>query len=73
MPLADRYQEIFAATDKAQIPRGALTLAWDYVTASDDSSTAHLLAMRDLARPMAEAAMTSTTSLWSPTASSRRT
>jgi len=51
-PLAARYQEIFAALERASVPRAGLSLAWDVVTASDEMSTGHLVGMRDLALGM---------------------
>lgn len=48
-PWKARYDEIFAATAKAGVARGDLSLAWDVVTASDATSTGHLLKMRDYA------------------------
>ena len=54
-PLWDRVaahrDEMFAALADAGAPREDLVLAWDFVTASDDSLTADLLAMRDQAVP----------------------
>jgi hypothetical protein len=47
--IAPRYDEIFAALAQAGIEREELVLAWDFVTASDASLTADLLAMRDQA------------------------
>ena len=54
-PLFDRVAEhaddMFAALDGAGVARDDLVLAWDFVTASDDSLTADMLAMRDQAVP----------------------
>jgi hypothetical protein len=55
MPLADRFEEIFAALDAASVPRSSLTLAWDVITASDATTTSHLVGMRDTALAMVEA------------------
>jgi hypothetical protein len=52
-PLRARYEEIFTALAKAGVHRGALSLAWDVVTASDETATGHLVAMRDTALSMA--------------------
>src|SRR5262249_13193205 len=43
------YQEMFAMLDRAGLPRKELTLAWDFVTASDTRIQANLLQMRDAA------------------------
>jgi hypothetical protein len=51
--LAPRYDEIFTALDHAGVARSTLTLAWDVVTASDQTATGHLVAMRDTALGMA--------------------
>jgi hypothetical protein len=48
-PVADRYEEIFAALESAGVPRAGLTLAWDVITASDGTATSHLQDMRDQA------------------------
>ncbi len=48
-PLAPRYEEIFAALERAQVPRATLSLAWDVTTASDATATAHLVGMRNTA------------------------
>lgn len=55
-PLAARYDQIFALLDRAGVPRQSLTLAWDFVTASDARIQGNLLHMRDaaLARASAE-------------------
>ncbi len=53
-PVADRYEEIFAALELSGVPRGALTLAFDVVTASDATATTHLQAMRDQALSMVD-------------------
>ena len=50
-PLAARYDEIFALLDKAGVARSALTLAWDFHTASDATATGHLTAMVARALP----------------------
>lgn len=44
--LVPRYADIFTALADAGVPREDLVLAWDFVTASDQSLTADLLAMR---------------------------
>ncbi|HZS39398.1 MAG TPA: hypothetical protein VFF06_21345 [Polyangia bacterium] len=51
-PLAARFEEIFAALDKAGVKRASLSTAWDVVTASDATATGHLTAMRDTALGM---------------------
>lgn len=46
-PLAERYeQEIFPALEQAGVARGALQLAWDFTTRSEQNATADLLAIR---------------------------
>lgn len=60
-PLKARYEEIFAALAAAGVARNTVTLAWDVHTASDDSATSHLVAMRDQALMMADAGMLSYT------------
>ncbi len=47
-----RYDEIFDGLEKARVPRASLSLAWDVTTASDETSTGHLVAMRDKALAM---------------------
>jgi hypothetical protein len=49
--IAATADDMFAALDGAGAPREDLVLAWDFVTASDESLTADLLAMRDQAVP----------------------
>jgi hypothetical protein len=44
---AARMPDILAALAKAGITRDKLVVAWDFVTASDDFVTSHLLSMRD--------------------------
>ena len=44
-----RYDEIFKLLEGAGVPRASLTLAWDFVTASDSQIQGHLLHMRDAA------------------------
>ncbi len=44
-------EEMFATLEEAGVARDDLVLAWDFVTASDDSMTADLVAMRDQALP----------------------
>jgi hypothetical protein len=61
MPLADRFEEIFAALDAASVPRSSLTLAWDVITASDATATSHLVGMRDTALGMVAAGQVSYT------------
>lgn len=46
-PHAARYKEIFAALERASVPRASLSLAFDVVTASEEMSTGHLVGMRD--------------------------
>lgn len=41
------FEEIFAALEKKGIARADLQIAWDYTTASRESNTSALLAMRD--------------------------
>jgi hypothetical protein len=53
--LKDRWEENFAALGRAGIDRASLTLAWDVVTASDETATSHLTAMRDEAFALAGA------------------
>jgi hypothetical protein len=48
-PLKPRYDEIFSVLDKAGVKRADLTVAWDLVTASDETATGHLVKMRDYA------------------------
>ncbi|RMH38508.1 MAG: hypothetical protein D6689_19420 [Deltaproteobacteria bacterium] len=50
--LAPRYDAIFAALEADGVPRDDLVLAWDFVTASDDSITFDNLTMRDAALPL---------------------
>jgi hypothetical protein len=50
--LAEGADEMFAALEDAGVPRDDLVLAWDFITASDDSMTADLVAMRDQALPV---------------------
>jgi hypothetical protein len=47
--IAPRYEAIFEALELAGVEREELVLAWDFVTASDESLTADLLTMRDQA------------------------
>ena len=47
--LKSRYDEIFALLDRSGVPRTSLTLAWDFVTASDARIQGNLLHMRDAA------------------------
>ncbi len=54
-PLAARYVDLFATLERAGVPRASLTLAWDVTTASDETATGHLVAMRDTALAMAPA------------------
>lgn len=42
----DNYDEIFSALDAAGLPQSELVLAWDFVTASDESLTGDLISMR---------------------------
>lgn len=48
-PWKARYDEIFGVLDKAGVKRSDLTVAWDLVTASDETATRHLVKMRDYA------------------------
>ncbi|HEY8428759.1 MAG TPA: hypothetical protein VIL20_10310, partial [Sandaracinaceae bacterium] len=41
------YEEIFAALERAGVPRGELVVAWAFTTAPEASITRDLLAMRD--------------------------
>jgi hypothetical protein len=41
------YEELFARLEDAGVPRASLSLAWDVTTASVETLTGHLLAMRD--------------------------
>jgi hypothetical protein len=50
--VAPRYTDIFAALERAGVPRSSLTLAWDYTTATDRWLTAPVLGMRDAAMTM---------------------
>lgn len=54
--LQGRYEQIFTLLESAGVPRTSLTLAWDFVTASDSQIQGHLVHMRDtaLARVAAE-------------------
>jgi hypothetical protein len=54
--LQGRYEQIFTLLEGAGVPRTSLTLAWDFVTASDSQIQGHLVHMRDtaLARVAAE-------------------
>ena len=47
--VADRYPEIFSALEAAGVPRADLVVAFDFVTADDDSLIAEPLAARDAA------------------------
>lgn len=42
-----RFDKTFAILESQGVPRGSLTLAWDFVTASSESMHGDLLAMRD--------------------------
>jgi len=44
-----RYDEIFALLESKGVPRSSVTLAWDFVTASDELVLANLVGMRDRA------------------------
>jgi hypothetical protein len=57
MPLASRFEEIFAALSMDGVPRSALTLAWDVYTASDTTATSHLVGMRDTALGLVDTGM----------------
>jgi hypothetical protein len=46
-PLRARYDEIFALLESKGVPRSSVTLAWDFVTASDELVLANLIGMRD--------------------------
>ncbi|HEU5060655.1 MAG TPA: hypothetical protein VFU21_29190, partial [Kofleriaceae bacterium] len=50
-PLAENADAMFAALAAAGAPKEDLILAWHFVTASDESLTRDLLAMRDQALP----------------------
>jgi len=45
--LVDHYEQLFTTLAAAGVTREDLVLAWDFVTASDESITGPLLAMRD--------------------------
>ncbi|MBI5480933.1 MAG: hypothetical protein HY906_18890 [Deltaproteobacteria bacterium] len=45
--LVDHYEQVFAILAGVGVGRGEIVLAWDFVTASEESITAPLLAMRD--------------------------
>ncbi len=48
-PLYERlgnYDDIFSALDTAGLPKSEIVLAWDFVTASDESLTGDLMSMR---------------------------
>jgi hypothetical protein len=49
--LAAGAEAMFDALEEAGVARDELVLAWDFVTASDDSMTADLITMRDQALP----------------------
>lgn len=49
--VAERADAMFTALEEAGVERDELVLAWDFVTASDESLTADLVAMRDQALP----------------------
>jgi hypothetical protein len=51
-PLKSRFDEIFAKLTAAGVARSSLTLAWDVVTASDETATSHLVNMRKIAFDM---------------------
>ena len=44
---AGRYRRIFTALARAKVPRGSLTLAWDFTVASRRSLVSRLLAIRN--------------------------
>ncbi len=46
-PWKAHYEEIFTALQSAKVARNTVSLAWDVVTASDQTATSHLLKMRD--------------------------
>jgi hypothetical protein len=48
-PERARYEEIFTALQSAGLDRSALTLAWDFTTASDEGISGRLVKMRDQA------------------------
>jgi hypothetical protein len=48
---AERSEDVLAALEADGVPRDDLVLAWDFVTASDESMTADLMAMREQALP----------------------
>jgi len=50
-----RIEEDLDLLDAVGVARATVTLAWDVVTASDETATGHLLAMRDLAVAQADA------------------
>jgi hypothetical protein len=50
--LAERSEDVLSALEADGVPRDDLVLAWDFVTASDESMTADLMAMREQALPV---------------------
>lgn len=49
---APRYADVFAALERAGVPRASLALAWDYTTASERWLTGPVVTMRDAALGM---------------------
>lgn len=45
----DRYEDLFAFLARQGLPRPSLQLAWDFQTASDSTTSARLIRMRDAA------------------------
>jgi hypothetical protein len=46
-PLVSRYEDLFGVLTTAGVARKSVTLAWDVTTASDETATGNLVAMRD--------------------------
>ncbi len=46
-PRQSHFNDVFTTLDGQGIPRASLTLAWDFVTASDDAVHGRMLAIRD--------------------------
>ncbi len=51
-PLAARYDQVFAALERAGVPTSRLVLAWDFTTATEQHLTGPVVAMRDQALAM---------------------
>ncbi len=46
-PRQPRFNEVLGLLEGAGVPRGTLTLAWDFITASNDAMHGRMLQMRD--------------------------